>query len=79
MIESSLLQMLSPVERDVLVDLLTHGDNVPGNIADNTDRHPKSVSKRLKSLEEKELIENKGRGVYTLTMDGIAVARRLNM
>jgi predicted transcriptional regulator len=69
--------MLSPVEMEVLVDLLVHGDNVPGNIAENTGRHPKSVSKRLPDLEEHGLIRNKGRGVYTLTPDGVAQAQAL--
>lgn len=69
--------MLSPVARDALVDLLIHGDNVPSNIAANTDRHPKSVSKRLSDLEDDGLVENKGSGVYALTLEGIAIARRL--
>ena len=67
----------SPVEMDVLIDLLIHGDNVPANIADNTGRHSKSISRRLPDLEDRGLVKNKGRGVYTLTPEGIDMARTL--
>jgi len=67
--------MLSPVDRDVIVDLLEHGDNSPQNIADNTDRNPSSVSRRLGVLEEKGIAKNKGSGVWTLTYEGILMAR----
>ena len=69
--------MLTPVEIDVLTDLLKNGDNIPANIADNTGRHSKSVSKRLPDLEEEGLIRNKGRGVYTLTSTGLQQSRAL--
>lgn len=71
------VSMLSPVERDILHHLLTGGDDVPGNIAEATDRHPKSVSKRLPDLVDEGLIRNKGRGVYTLTPSGVSLARSL--
>jgi Mn-dependent DtxR family transcriptional regulator len=70
--------MLSPVEIDVLRDLLIHGDNVPANIAENTGRHPKSVSKRLPDLESRGLIRNKGHGVWTLTAEGLDAAQTLH-
>lgn len=68
---------LTPVERDILVDLLTNGDNVPANIAENCDRHAKSVSYRLSDLVECSLVRNKGNGVYTLTVEGAQSARAL--
>lgn len=71
--------MLSEVDRAALVDLLLNGDNVPSNIAENTGHHPKSVSKRLGILEDDGLVENKGSGVYSLTLEGISVARKLNI
>lgn len=71
-------EMLSPVEIDILRDLLEHGDNIPANIAENTGRHRKSVSKRLPELESEGLIRNKGRGVYKLTGEGLRVARSLD-
>lgn len=65
----------SPVKRAIVVDLLVNGDNTPANIAENTGKHRVSVSERLSDLESEGLVENKGRGVYTLTLDGISVAR----
>lgn len=70
-------QMLSPVEIEVLRDLLVNGDNVPANTAENVDRHAKSASRSLSNLEEDGLVENKGRGVWTLTPEGVEAARSL--
>ena len=66
---------LSPVERETLIHLLTEGDDIPSNIADNIDRHSRSVSRSAKRLKEKELVEDKGRNVYTLTGRGEKTAR----
>jgi predicted transcriptional regulator len=71
------LEMLSPVEIDVLRDLLLNGDNLPANIADNTGRHQKSVQRRMSDLEENELVRNKGRGVYALTDKGLKTAQSI--
>jgi Mn-dependent DtxR family transcriptional regulator len=60
----------APTEREILAALRDHGDNVPGNLADLTGRHPKSVSRSLSRLEEDGYVRNKGRGVYTLTDEG---------
>ena len=66
---------LTKTEMDVLNDLERNGDNVPGNIAENTGRHEKSVSRVLSqgsdSLQERGLVETKGRGVWTITDAGI--------
>ena len=66
---------LTKTEMDVLNDLERNGDNVPGNIADNTGRHEKSVSRVLsqgsESLQGRGLVETKGRGVWTITEQGI--------
>jgi predicted transcriptional regulator len=70
--------MLSPVERAVLIDLLLNGDNIPSNIAGNTGKHQKSVSNKLPDMIEAGLVENKGRGVYTLTQEGLNAARSLD-
>lgn len=67
--------MLSSVESEILVNILTNGDNVPSNIADNIGRHQTSVSRSLSSLEDEGLVENKGRGVWTLTVSGASLAR----
>jgi len=65
---------LSPVERAALIDLLENGDNVPANIADSTGKHPKSLIRSLKNLEERGYVINKGRGVYRLTTTGTDLA-----
>lgn len=65
----------SPVKRAVLVDLLINGDNTPKNIADNTGKHRTTVNERLQDLEDDGFVENKGSGVYALTLEGIAAAR----
>lgn len=63
--------MLSPVESESLETLITDGDNVPAGIADNIDRHPKSVSRSLSSLREKRLVRRKNDyGVWTPTQEG---------
>lgn len=67
--------MLTQVEREVTIALFDLGDNVPGNIADEIERHPTSVSRALSSLEEDGLVETKGRGVWALTPDGVRLAR----
>lgn len=67
--------MLTSVSRDALADLLIHGDNTPKNIADNTGRHRKNISERLIDLEEEGFVINKGGGVYTLTQEGLVMAR----
>lgn len=66
---------LSPVERAVVADLSSNGDNVPANIADSTGHHPKSVSRSLSNLEDRDIVYNKGRGVWTLTDDGEEIAK----
>ena len=66
---------LSPVERAVVADLSCHGDNVPGNISDNTGYHEKSVSRSLSNLEDRDIVRNKGRGVWSLTEHGETIAK----
>lgn len=68
---------LTPVEREVLPCLLTGGDNIAKNIADEIDRHPNSVRRSLKKLIDKNLVRDKGGGVHTLTLSGIATAQEL--
>jgi predicted transcriptional regulator len=70
--------MLSQVERAILSDLLSHGDNVPGNIADNTGHHPKSISRSLSDLDDDNLVKSKGRGVWTLTDRGQEIAEKVS-
>lgn len=70
-------QMLSTVDRRVLVDLLENGDNVPANIADNIGHSRSAVSTRLGELESEGLVVSKGSGVWTLTMEGLRTAQVL--
>jgi len=69
------LDMLTPLEMDVLVHLLEEGDDTPANISENTGRHRVSISQRLEKLSEEGLVINKGHGVHTLTLDGMQAAR----
>ena len=69
---------LSPVERETLLILLSHGDNVPKAISDRADRHSKSVSRSLSRLEDRGYVVRKNKyGVWTLTDEGEAVAEQL--
>lgn len=68
---------LAPAERKILIDLLVHGDNTSGNIAENIEGSRTHVSETLGKLEGKDLVEDKGRGVYRLTLAGTAAARDL--
>lgn len=69
--------MLSSVDREVLIALLIGGDDTPANLSDIADRHYQSVQKRLSELEEMGLVVSKGRGVYSLTIEGAQTARAL--
>jgi len=68
---------LTPVERSVLSDLLLNGDDRPANIARRTGKHRGSVSRSCNNLQEKNLVRNKGEGVWTLTNGGVQVARNI--
>lgn len=68
---------LSPVQRATIVDLLVHGDDKAGNIADRTGFHHNSVSRSASGLVEAGLIAHKGGGVYRLTETGTETARGL--
>lgn len=71
--------MLSDADREILVDLLVNGDNSSGNIADNIERHPTTVTRRLKFLdEEMGYVVSKGRGVWRLTPKGLNAAQTIN-
>lgn len=68
----------TPTEREAMIDLLLRGDNLPAGIADEIDRHPKSVSRSLKSLAEKGLSREKNDyHVWTLTAGGRNIAMQL--
>lgn len=62
-----LLQL--PTDRMILEELLK-GQNLGANIADDIDRHQKTVTKRLNQLEDYGLVDNVGRGVYGVTPRG---------
>jgi len=68
---------LTEVQRAILTHLLTEGDDVPANIADEQGYHRNSVVRAAKPLVDDDLIVNKGRGVYRLTSEGREQARDL--
>lgn len=67
-----LLQL--PTDRMIL-EHLQEGRNLGANIADDIDRHKKTVTKRLNQMEDYGLVTDIGNGVYELTPAGeIALA-----
>lgn len=62
-----LLQL--PSDRLILEEL-QHGRNLGANIAEEIDRHQKTVTRRLNQLEDYGLVRNIGRGVYEITDRG---------
>lgn len=68
---------LTNLEKDIITDLLIHGDNLPSNIGDNTGRHPTSVSRQMADLEDMGFVRPKGHGVWCLTRKGLNAARIL--
>lgn len=70
--------VVTATEREILICLQEHGDNIPANIADRTDRHTKYVTRLCVELEDRGLLANKGRGVYRLTPDGRQLAREVH-
>lgn len=68
---------LTPLQQAILVDLLVHGDDKAGNIANRTGHHRNAVSSHLGPLTDESLLQNKGEGVYTLTDRGAEAARGL--
>ncbi|WP_209452131.1 hypothetical protein [Halosimplex halophilum] len=65
--EVMLLQL--PTDQMILTEL-QQGRNLGANIADEIDRHKKTVTKRLNQLEDYGLVDNIGRGVYEITREG---------
>lgn len=68
---------LTKLEKDIVADLLMHGDNLPSNIGDNTGRHPTSVSRQMANLEDMGFVRPKGNGVWSLTRKGFTAAQIL--
>lgn len=66
---------VTPTELEILRDIQIHGDNVPTNIAENIDAASKYVNRKLADLEDRGLVRNKGRGVWTLSPDGRKLVR----
>jgi predicted transcriptional regulator len=57
-------------DRLVLEDLSENGRNLAANVADNVDLHRKTVSPRLRQLDDYGLVRDIGRGVYEITDEG---------
>lgn len=68
---------LSEADIAILVDLIRHGDNTPKNVAETIGKSRVHVHNRLNEMEEDGLTHNKGGGVWTLTPDGVELARAL--
>lgn len=61
---------LTPVQKDVVVDLLVHGDDKAENVGNRTNHHRNTVSTHMGKLVDKGHIEGKGGGVYRLRDQG---------
>lgn len=69
---------LSPTERDCLAVLLLVGDSTPQAISDEIGRHPSSIGRSLADLIDHGLVvKRRETAVYSLSVDGMAVAMRL--
>jgi predicted transcriptional regulator len=66
---------LSPVEEESLLALLLIGDSLPVTISEFIDRHPASVSRSVARLGDRDLVVEKDRAVYSLSIEGYSVAR----
>lgn len=58
-----------PTDKQILREL-RDGRNIGANIAEDLDKHRKTVNPRLRQLEDYGLVQNIGRGVYELTPRG---------
>lgn len=67
--------MMSDVDREILVTLLLSGANSPKNLAEICGRHQQSIQRRLPELVGDYLVRKKGTGIYELTEVGLESAR----
>jgi len=70
--------MLTRVDRELLVALLINGDNSRANLSEMIDRHPNSISDSRDRLEDEGLIHDKGSGVLALSLSGVRAAQAVN-
>ncbi|GAA0200431.1 hypothetical protein [Haladaptatus pallidirubidus] len=61
-----------PTDRLILEEL-QDAQNLGANVAEAIDRHRKTVTTRLRQLEDYGLVNNVGRGVYAITEKGEVV------
>ena len=64
----------TPVQKDILVDLLVHGDDKAENIGNRTNHHRNTVSSHMGTLVEEGYLHAKGGGVYRLRESGREMA-----
>jgi predicted transcriptional regulator len=61
---------LTPVQKDMLIDLLLHGDDKAENVGNRTNHHRNTVSSHMGTLVEEGYLTGKGGGVYRLREPG---------
>ena len=76
-VEDDIGDMLSAVDKEILVSLLLCGADSPHNLARYTSRHKQTIQERLGKLQDEELVRNKGAGVYDVTYQGLNFGRVL--
>lgn len=62
--------MYSTTDDPILETLREDGNQQPVHVAERINRHRKYVGERLRKLARHGLVENMGRGLYRITVDG---------
>jgi len=71
------MRLQLPTDKMILEEL-QDGRNLGANIADEIDRHKKTVTRRLRQLEDYGVVNNIGRGVYEITDKGQVVYENID-
>ena len=71
--------MPTDMQKEILRDLLRYGCDSPNNISDRIDRSRSGVSTALGDLADLGLVTSKGRGVWSLTYEGVRSAQSINV
>jgi len=71
--------MLTPMQKEILLDLHAYGCDSPSNISDRIERTRSGVSTALAELRDNDLVTSKGRGVWSLTFHGCRSAQAIRV
>jgi Mn-dependent DtxR family transcriptional regulator len=74
---SEMMRLQLPTDK-LILEKLQEGRNLGANIAEDIDRHQKTVTHRLRQLQDYGAVDNIGRGVYEITPKGEAALRLID-